>query len=98
MRISVHSSKKRINKRLYQQAAELAQRPYSYTIVRSGYGYYMANVFGLPGCKTDGKTMAEAKQNMEIAKTDYIYVLLSIGQPIPETSCLDNHIIIDCAV
>jgi len=79
---------------LYTEAQKLAARNYSYSIVRSGYDYYVATVFSLPGCKTDGKTIEAVKQNMEVAKADYIYALLSLAQPVPDVDSLGCHVII----
>lgn len=46
--------------------------------------YFIAEVPELPGCKSNGKTHAEALQNVEIVISEWIETAKEIGKKIPE--------------
>lgn len=47
-------------------------------------GYVVAEVPSLPGCISQGKTLEEAKANIQEAIELYIEVLSEQGKPIPD--------------
>ena len=47
-------------------------------------GWYTAEVPSLPGCISQGETVAEALKNIQEAIELYISVLIEDGKPIPE--------------
>lgn len=77
-----------MNEQLWQQAQELAERRYFTVIRREEMGddesYYEATHPDLSGCRADGKTPEEAKQELAKARVDFIYFLLEDGLPVPE--------------
>jgi len=72
----------------WQQAEQLATRKYFTVIYREelekNEPYYVAVHPDLPGCRADGNTPEEAKQELAKALVDYIYFLLEDNLPIPE--------------
>jgi predicted RNase H-like HicB family nuclease len=49
-----------------------------------GQRYWVASVAELPGCKTDGDSLAEAMANLNSAFDDFIAARLEWNQAIPE--------------
>jgi len=49
-----------------------------------GKAYWLASIEELPGCKTDGATLAEAVLNLDSLFDDYIEAKLGWGSRIPE--------------
>jgi predicted RNase H-like HicB family nuclease len=77
-----------IDEQLMREAMKLASRPYtvSYetdTLVNGEHVYLLRNP-ELPAVKAQGESLEEANQNLEEARTDYIYSLLEDGLPVPE--------------
>ena len=64
----------------WQKAERLAARQYFTVIHREetekGERYYVATHPDLPGCRADGQTPEEAKQELATARVDFIYFLL----------------------
>ena len=83
---------------LTQRAIELAQRPYlsvtMMTYPRSDYPYIAINP-NLNGCMAQGKTMQEAKDNLDAFRIDYMEHLLEHGLPIPDLVLMQDVITID---
>jgi predicted RNase H-like HicB family nuclease len=77
-----------MSEELWDQAEQLASRPYEITIegdtLSDGQIVYLARNPKLPGCKSQGDTIDEAKSNLAEARVDYIHALLDEGLPIPE--------------
>ena len=46
-------------------------------------GYYFVEVPALPGCVSQGKTIAEAKENIKEAIAGYLASLVAHQEPIP---------------
>ena len=47
------------------------------------YGFFVAQVPALPGCISQGKTRAEALENIKEAIAGYIESLKAHGEPVP---------------
>jgi predicted RNase H-like HicB family nuclease len=47
-------------------------------------GYIVAEVPSLPGCISQGKTLEEAKANIQEAIELYVDLLIEQGKPVPE--------------
>ena len=45
---------------------------------------FIAEVPELAGCAADGKTYAEALENVQVIITEWIEIAQSLGRPIPE--------------
>lgn len=73
---------------LEQHARELAARPYSILISLENTvqdeRVLLAAHPELPGCMSDGLTLAEALENLADARYEYILSLLEDGLPVPE--------------
>src|SRR5258707_13997 len=69
-----------MNKRLLEQAKQLASRNYQTIFERdvlsNGKTVFIARNPELEGCKAQGYTRDEAKENLDLARIDYIYSLL----------------------
>ena len=80
-----------MNSKWLEQAKELASHPYTTKIERDvlsdGTSIYLASNPELEGCKSQGKTVEEALNNLADARIDYIYSLLEDGLsvPVPDT-------------
>ncbi len=46
-------------------------------------GYFVAECESLPGCVSQGKTVEEARRNIEEAARAYVFALMEDGLPIP---------------
>jgi predicted RNase H-like HicB family nuclease len=81
-----------MNDNLWHEAKRLASRNYRMDFERdvlsSGQTVYLARNPELPGCKAQGATVDEAKENLDSVRVDYIHVLLEEGLPIPEPQSL----------
>ncbi len=70
------------------KAERLANRQYVTIISREktedGDRYYVAMHPDLPGCMADGKTPKEAKEELALARIDFIYFLLEDNLPVPD--------------
>ncbi|MGQ0662320.1 MAG: type II toxin-antitoxin system HicB family antitoxin [Pseudomonadota bacterium] len=53
-------------------------------------GGYVAQVPDLPGCMSDGKTIAEAIENVEDAIPSWIKTAQEFGDPVPQPSRAEN--------
>ena len=77
-----------MNEKLWEQATRLAARQYDISIeqdeLSNGATIYLFKHPELPGCKAQGKTINEAKANLDEARADYIYALLEMGLAVPE--------------
>lgn len=62
------------------------QRVASYSVLyqQAPEGGYVALVPALPGCHTQGKTLAGARRNVDEAVALYLHSLLAHGEPIPD--------------
>ena len=60
-------------------------------------GGYVVSVPALPGCNTEGDTLAEALQNAQEAVELYLSVLKERGEPIPEEEEAPQTVIIEVA-
>lgn len=58
--------------------------PYTVEIYPSEHGGYVAKIAELPGCITQGETIAEAAEMAEDAKRAWLETALEEGVPIPE--------------
>lgn len=47
---------------------------------------FLVTVPDLPGCMSDGKTIAEAVENAKTTITEWIKVAEELGRPVPEPS------------
>lgn len=57
---------------------------YSIKVWRSEYGdYWLAEIIDLPGCRSHGKTMAEAIKNVQDAKDDWIANAIKHNDDVP---------------
>jgi predicted RNase H-like HicB family nuclease len=76
-----------MNSTLWEQAEKLAARSYSITIEEDTLfdeqKVFVARHLELPGCKAQGNSPEEAKNNLDEARVDYIYTLLDAGLDIP---------------
>jgi predicted RNase H-like HicB family nuclease len=76
-----------MNSVLWERAEELAARQYTITIeqdtLSNGQVVFVARHPDLPGCKAQGHSLDEAKKNLDEARVDYIYALLTAGLEIP---------------
>ena len=45
---------------------------------------YIAEAPELPGCMSDGKTMAEALENIHVVIGEWIETAMELGRPIPK--------------
>lgn len=102
-----------MNKRLLEQAKQLASRNYQtifeHDVLSNGKTVFIARNLELEGCKAQGYTRDEAKTNLDLARIDYIYSLLedNITPPEPiasdetQTGNLENsityHVVVDNA-
>ncbi|MFQ5434811.1 MAG: type II toxin-antitoxin system HicB family antitoxin [Anaerolineae bacterium] len=72
----------------WQMAEQLAARQYFTVISREesedGKRYYVATQPDLPGCRADGQTPEEAKQELAKARVDFIYFLLEDNLTVPD--------------
>ena len=77
-----------MNDKQWQKAKQLAARKYFIIISREeteeGERYYVASHPDLPGCRADGQTPEEAKQELAKARVDFIYFLLEDNLTVPE--------------
>lgn len=78
-----------------KKAEALAARPYVLVIAREsaidGDGYvYVAMNTEIEGCKAQGLTMAEAKENLNDVRVDLIEHLLNHNLPIPSPSAIEQ--------
>ena len=60
-------------------------------------GGYTVRVPALPGCNTQGKTLAEALANVQEAVELYLDALRERGEPIPEETVPTQAVIISVA-
>jgi antitoxin HicB len=71
---------------------------YRYTVIihpeENGQGYW-AEVPALPGCNTQGDTVAEAITNAQEAVTAYIGSLRLAGEPVPQETEHHQAVVID---
>ncbi len=72
----------------WRKAEQLAARPY-FTIINreeteKGGRYYVATHPDLSGCRADGQTPEEAKQELAKARVDFIYFLLEDNLTVPD--------------
>jgi predicted RNase H-like HicB family nuclease len=69
------------------RATELARRPYRVVVMNDettdGNLIFLAANPELPGCMAQGVTIAEATQELETARVDYIVSLIEDGLPVP---------------
>lgn len=77
-----------MNEQLLEKAKELAARNYR-TVIESdelsnGRSIFIARNLELEGCKSQGYTPEEARNNLDLARIDYIYSLLEDGIIPPE--------------
>lgn len=76
-----------MSEEVYQQAKELAARPYSeqflYEETMDGEPIIVAVSPELPGCVGQGFTHAEASEDLLAARIDYITGLLESDVPVP---------------
>lgn len=72
---------------LVARAMELARRPYRVVVMKDettdGNLIFLAANPELPGCMAQGVTIADAAQELEAARLDYIVSLLEDGVPVP---------------
>jgi len=77
-----------LNPELLAEAEHLAAREYSVTALEdtlsNGETVYVLGHPELSGCKSHGKTLEEAAQNLRDATIDYIYFLLEDGLSVPD--------------
>jgi predicted RNase H-like HicB family nuclease len=64
--------------------AEATVRRYTVILTPEPEGGYSVRVPALPGCYSQGETVAEALQNVQEAIELYLEVLKQRGEPIPE--------------
>ncbi len=73
---------------------------YRYTVIvhpeEDGQGYWV-EVPALPGCNTQGDTVAEAVGHAQEAITAYIESLRRAGEPVPEETEHHQAIVVDVA-
>jgi predicted RNase H-like HicB family nuclease len=50
-------------------------------------GVYVAEVPALPGCVSQGRTLAEANYNIKEAAAAYVETLQAHGEPVPPCDC-----------
>ncbi|MBI4448997.1 type II toxin-antitoxin system HicB family antitoxin [Candidatus Woesearchaeota archaeon] len=55
-------------------------------------GYIVAQIVGLPGCISQGKTRKEALANIKEALEGYLEVLQDLHEPIPEPDLYEVEI------
>ena len=76
-----------MNNELWDQAIKLAARQYNISseedTLSTGETVYLLKHPELPGCKAQGRSIDEAKTNLDDARVDYIYALLETGLPVP---------------
>jgi predicted RNase H-like HicB family nuclease len=76
-----------MNSVLWERAEELAARQYTITIeqdtLSNGQVVFVGRHPDLPGCKAQGHSLDEAKKNLDEARVDYIYALLTAGLEVP---------------
>lgn len=76
-----------MNDGLFEQATKLAKQPYTVVILQDeltdGSTVYIALNPELEGCKSQGKTIEEARTNLDKARIDYIHGLLEDGLAVP---------------
>lgn len=65
------------------EARTLAQRDYPFEVRRTEFDTYFVSVADLPGCTTEGATLAEALEQLEDAKTTWIAATLRNNKSIP---------------
>lgn len=58
-------------------------RPYARVIVPYG-AWYAARMLEFPGCFAEGRTVAAAYENLEVAAVDWIEAALEQGMTLPE--------------
>lgn len=79
-----------MNDEIYQQAIQLADRPYTVEVLRHDAGDdetpYLARNPDFEGCMAQGATQSEAIANLREARIDLIEFLLERGLPVPEPS------------
>ena len=77
-----------MNKQLLEQAKQLASRNYltavEADVLSNGKPVFIARNLELEGCKSQWYTPDEAKDNLDMARIDYIYSLLEDGIVPPE--------------
>jgi predicted RNase H-like HicB family nuclease len=76
-------------------------REFSFSVVyeRAPEGGYAACVPALPGCHTQGETVAEAERNVKEAIALYLESLAALGEPIPkEGQSLQGRVTVPVAV
>lgn len=75
-------------------------RTYRYTVMihpeEDGQGYW-AEVPALPGCNTQGESVAEAVAHAQEAIAAYIESLRLAGEPVPEETEPHQAIVVDVA-
>lgn len=73
---------------------------YSYTVIvhpeEDGQGYWV-EVPALPGCNTQGGTVAEAIANAQEAATAFIESLRLAGEPVPQETEHHQAVVIQVA-
>lgn len=83
-----------MNKRLLEQAKQLASRDYQTIferdILSNGKTVFIARNPELEGCKSQGYTKDEARKNLDLARIDYIYSLLEDNITPPEPIASDE--------
>lgn len=65
--------------------------PYTIEIVRQDEETWFARVVELPGCITEGNTLAEAVAMIQDAMSAWIEIALDDGRPIPEPRSLEDY-------
>ena len=65
-------------------AGALASRDYPFEVRKTEFDTYFISVADLPGCTTEGETLAEALDQLDDAKTAWIATALRGGRAIPD--------------
>ena len=71
--------------------AELLAREYPATLTRDPDGGFVAEIFELPGCLTQGESIEEALENLAEARRLWIEVAYEAGDEIPRPSTEENY-------
>ncbi len=77
---------------LWNQAEQLANRNYSFIVMQDEYSTggiaFVASNPDLPGCKSQGDTMDDALNNLDLARVDYIQMLLEEELEVPKPGAI----------
>jgi predicted RNase H-like HicB family nuclease len=65
-------------------AHDYLRRPYARLVIPDADGSYFAEIVEFPGCFADGKTAAEALENLESVAIDWLNTIIAQGQDIPD--------------